>query len=331
MSRTRLAVFPPSSRLKGVAASRARRFTTGQRPFGRAAKRGSATVLKPMLSLVALPSFTFAGSYAAEVLSYTPGTADVKFITPAAALGAPDGITGEKPPPVTNSFGFPNVVSPFSPPYQGDEVVQIGEGGQITLRLANFVTVGPGKRLGVINNVGLQDDDTITFTGKNGPTAFTFGGGSARVKVSANNQTWVDLGVVKFDIPTLYYVNAGPYDAAAPASPQLTDFGKPFEGTLASFDGKDYAGTVAAFATTGGGYSGGGTWLDLSGTGLPNVGYVQFLVADDGNPLTDARFAFDALSIANGAVGAPTPEPSTTLALLAAAAVTAASRRRRHH
>jgi hypothetical protein len=272
-----------------------------------------------------------AGSFAAGVISYTPGDADVKFTTPSAALGAPGGISGENSA-ASNYFGFPNVVSPFSPPYQGDEVVQIGEGGQITLRLANFVTVGAGKRLGVINNVGLQDADNVNFSGQNGATASTFGGGTAHVKVSADNQSWVDLGVVTFDVPTLYYVNAGPYDGAAPASPQLTDFGKPFEGTLASFNGKNYAGTVAAFAAAGGGYSGGGTWLDLSGTGLASVGYVQFLEPDDGNPLTKARFAFDAVSIANGAVGAPTPEPSAALgALVVGVGALLGSRRRRRH
>lgn len=257
--------------------------------------------------LAGLPSMASAGSYAAGVVSYAPGTAGVLFQTPAAALGAPDGISGENPA-ATNYFGFPNVLSPFSPAYQGDEIVQIGEGGQLTLRLANFVNVGAGKRLGVISNAGLVDGSP-GFTGGNGATASTFGGGAARVKVSQDNQTWVDLGNVTFNIPNLFYVNAGPYDAVAPASPQLTDFGKPFEGTLASFNGKDYAGTVAAFAASGGGYSGGGTWLDLSGAGLTQVGYVQFLVPDDGNPLTDNRFAIDSVSIANGAVGAAVPEP----------------------
>ena len=78
----------------------------------------------------------------------------------------------------------------------------------------------------------------------------------------------------------------------------------------------------------GGGYSGGGTWLDLSTTGLTQVGYVQFLVDDDNNPNTNQRFALDALSIANGAIGAPTPEPATGLLLLIC--TTALSRRRRY-
>ncbi len=275
--------------------------------------------------MAALPSMAKAGSYAAGVISYTPGTASASFQTPNAALGAPDGISGENPA-ATNYFGFPNVLSPFSPAYQGDEVVQIGEGGQITLRLANYVNVGAGKRLGVITNTGLIDSSP-TFTGGNGPVAATFGGGTARVKVSSDNQTWVDLGLVNFNIPNLYYVNAGAYDSAAPASPQLTDFGKPFEGTLASFNGKDFAGTVDAFKVAAGGYSGGGTWLDLSGTGLSQVGYVQFIEEDDGNALTDNRLSIDAVSIANGAVGTATPEPSGLICLLGAGLILRRRRR----
>lgn len=276
--------------------------------------------------LTGWPSLVHAGSYAAGVVSYTPGSASASFQTPQAALGAPDGISGENPN-ASNYFGFPNVLSPFSPAYQGDEIVQIGEGGQLTLRLANYVNVGAGKRLGVISNVGL-DDVTPHATGGNGAVASTFGGGTARVRVSSDNQNWVDLGPVTFDIPSLFYANAGPYDSAAPASPQLTDFGKPFEGSLASFNGKDFAGTVDAFKVAAGGYSGGGTWLDLSGTGLSQVGYVQFIVADDGDPLTDNRFAVDAVSIANGAVGAQTPEPSSAILLVFAGALTACRRRR---
>jgi hypothetical protein len=270
-----------------------------------------------------LPTAAWAGAYASGVVSYTPGSADVKFLNPQAALGAPDGVTGENPA-ATQYFGFPNVLSPFSPAYQGDEIVQIGEGGQITLQLANYLNVGAGKRLGVISNTGLIDNGN-----GNGPTAATFGGGSARVRVSRDNVNWVDLGTVVFNVPSLYYVNAGPYDATPPASPVLTDFSKPFEGTLASFDGKDYAATNDAFKVAAGGYSGGGTWLDLSSTGLAQVGYVQFLLPDDGNPNTAPRFAIDSVAIANNAIGAPLPEPVSGLFAIAIPVILLRRRHRR--
>ena len=279
------------------------------------------------LSVALPPCMASAAEHAAAVVSYTPGGATAAFQSPAAALGAPGGVTGENPA-ATNYFGFPNVLSPFSPAYQGDEIVQIGEGGQLTLRLGRYVNVAPGKSLGVVSNVSLVDADFTDDTGTNGPTASTFGGGRAVVRVSPDGANWVSLGDVTFDVPALYYANAGAYDAAAPANPIPTDFGKPFEGALRSFDGKDWAGTVAAFAATGGGYSGGGTWLDLSGAGLSQVGFVQFLVPDDGNPNTASLFSVDSVSIANGLAGATVPEPGG-LGVLAAGAVALLRRVRR--
>jgi hypothetical protein len=270
------------------------------------------------LALAALPSLARAGAYASDIMSYTPGGADARFTSPQAALGAPDGISGENPA-AANYFGSSNVLSPFSPAFQSDEVVQIGEGGQITLQLSNYLNVGAGNRLGIISNVGLIDSDYPN--GQNSATASSFGGGSAQVKVSKDNKIWTDLGTVNFNIPSLYYVNAGPFDGAAPASPVLADFGKPFEGSLAAFNGKDYAGTVNSFKVAAGGYSGGGTWLDLSSTGLSQVGYVQFIVPDDGDPNTNTRFALDSVSIANDAVGVALPEPVAALLMIAVPAI----------
>jgi hypothetical protein len=283
--------------------------------------RARRVVGAAVLSLGVSSSIVSAAEHAAAVVSYTSGGANAAFQSPSAALGAPDGVTGENAA-ASNYYGFPNVLSPFSPAYQGDELVQIGEGGQLTLRLGRYVNVVPGKSLGVVSNVSLVDSDFTDNTGTNGPTASTFGGGRAVVRVSPDGANWVSLGEVTFDLPALYYANAGAYDAAGPANPITTDFGKPFEGTLRSFDGKDWAGTVAAFAAIGGGYSGGGTWLDLSGTGLAQVGFVQFLVPDDGNAGTANRFAVDSVSIANGFAGASVPEPAglgvivATMALL---------------
>src|SRR4051812_26334922 len=134
------------------------------------------------LSLACAPA-AHAASYASRVVSYTPGSASTLWQDPSAALGAASVLTGDNPA-ASNYFGFPNILSPFSPAYQGDEIVQIGEGGQITLQLSNYLIVGARKRLGVISNAGLIDNDTTNFSGQNGPIAATFDGGSARVRVS---------------------------------------------------------------------------------------------------------------------------------------------------
>ena len=259
-----------------------------------------------------------AARFASEVVSYTRAVGLPDFADPAAALGSPDDLTGENPPV------FPNVTSPFSPPYQADEIVSIGEGGQLTLRLSHFAIPGPGREIGIFSNVGLVD---VAFpNGTNASPADTF----ARqrpitVEVSRDGASWVTVSDnVSLEHPTLHYVNAGPFDVAPPASPQLADFGIPFEGSLASFDGKNWAQTVETFNTAAG-YSAGGTWIELTATGLDRVGFIRLSLSINSDAAVD-RFNIDAVSIANAAVGAPVPEPAALSALAAALLV---SRRRR--
>lgn len=276
-----------------------------------------------LLSVVSFQSR--AAFFASGVVSFAPGTGNAIWGDASAALGSPNGLTGENPAAsLYDPFYPPSVLSPFSGAFQGDEIVQIGEGGQLTLQLSRYAVVGSGKRIGVFTNAALIDTDYPN--GANGTTAAVFGGGKAIVKVSADNQNWVSLGEVTFDAPNLFYSNAGPFDAAVPASPQLTDHGLPFAGTLTSFDGADWPTTRDVFKV-GGVYSGGGTWLDLSATGLTQVGYIQFLIPDDGNATTNRTLAIDAVSIANTAVGAEVPEPGA-LSLLAVASLYLARRRR---
>jgi MYXO-CTERM domain-containing protein len=104
------------------------------------------------------------------------------------------------------------------------------------------------------------------------------------------------------NMPANYYANATSYNVAPPDPAVLADFGQPFTpaGGLSAFDGKNFADVLAVL-----GGSGGGTWVDLSVTGLTQVGYVRFSVADDGDALTGLNFELDAVSVANGKVGAP--------------------------
>src|SRR3954467_147866 len=67
--------------------------------------------------------------YATQVISYNQGTTPSSgFTSVLAAPGEPERFSGEGGP-------FPSIVSPFSPPFLSSELVSIGEGGQITLRL----------------------------------------------------------------------------------------------------------------------------------------------------------------------------------------------------
>ncbi|MBX3411847.1 MAG: PEP-CTERM sorting domain-containing protein [Pirellulales bacterium] len=244
----------------------------------------------------------WAASFASQVLSYSPGTtSNPSYNDPTSALGSPERFSGEGGP-------FPSVVSPFSPPFLTNELVSIGEGGHLTLRLQNFaLPQAGGPEIGVFSNVGIADDNYPN--GQAGTPPFIFGGGVAHVEVSEDGIAWVPLGLHTFNVPTNGYLDAGPFDGT-PGS-VFSDFGKPFTGTLSSFAGLPYS-SLSDFdildLLDG---SGGGTWIDISGSGLSQVGFVRFSVADDGDPFTSLKFELDALSLADVAVGAAVPEPSS--------------------
>lgn len=262
--------------------------------------------------------------YADFVESYNPGATPAgTLFTPGSALGPPTLVTGA-------GLGFPNVVNPFSPPFEASEIVSIGEGGQLTLRLSNFVLPQSGPEIGVFTNAGLADA-TFSFdeNAKSaaalvaGDGATTFSIDSAHVEVSADGVNFVSLGTVQFSMPTNAYVDvANPFSGTAGSV--VADFRQPYTGGLATLADSTYAEMV----TTLGG-SGGGTWLDISGSGLSQVGWVRFSVADDLNVGTALNFELDAVSIANGAAGPLVPEPSTwALLAIGGAALGCVVRRR---
>jgi hypothetical protein len=254
-------------------------------------------------------SRTATAQFAAEVVSYDQGTtpaiefgSGLPYNTSAAAIGSPARFI--------NDSSFPSVVSPFSPPYLRDQIVSIGEGGELTLRLSNYaLPLATAPQIGVFSNVGVVDPN---YTGQAGSPATTFGTDSAKVEVSPDGVTWISLGKIAFDIPTNGYTDlANPY-AGAPGS-ALTDFQQPFIGSLSDFSGLKYSnGGSDMLALLGG--SGGGKWLDLTGTGLAKVGFIRFSVADDGNSNTKLHFELDGVSISHAALGGATvPEPASVV------------------
>jgi hypothetical protein len=249
------------------------------------------------------------GQYAASVVSYDAGTTPTSgYSNPFAALGEPSRFI---------AGSFPSVVSPFSPPYRSDQIVSVGENGQLTLRLSNYAIPDPaGPEIGLFANVGIVDVDYDH--GQAGAPATTFGTlDSAMVEVSRDGSTWVGLGSALFDVPTNGYIDLEDPYVAAPGSGS-SDFQKPFTGSLSSFDGLPYfdnAGEDMLDLLAG---SGGGRWIDISTSGLAQVGYVRLSLADDGLPGTSLNFELDAVSIARDAVGTVVPEPSSIVLLWAA-------------
>lgn len=237
--------------------------------------------------------------FASKVVSFDAGsTPAIDFTTgepfdiPAAALGEPHDLIGQ-------DAGFPNVLSPFSPPFERDEIVSIGEGGHITLQLARYALVGGGPAIGVFTNVGMIDADYPS--GLNTDPAFAFGVDDALVEVSEDGVNFVSLGTVTFEMPSNYYLNAGPFDTIPPQEPLRADLGlaNPV-GSLSDFDGVTHAQMLNLFAG-----SGGGTWLNLDAAGLRRIGFIRFTVPDDGDEETSLNFELDAVSVRHDAISDP--------------------------
>jgi hypothetical protein len=255
--------------------------------------------------------------YGAEVVSYDPGTTPASgFTNPATALGEPERFTGEG--------SFPSIVSPFGPPYLSSELLSVGEGGHITIKLSHFAIPQSGPEIGVFENAGLEMDFA---NGTALDPVSTFGQDSAIVEVSANGTIWRSLGNVLFNRPTNGYTDLTDPFSSTPGT-SLSDFQQPFESGISEFAGLPYSDATGNDVLDVLAGSGGGTWLDISGTGLPRVGYIRFSVPDDFTS-TRQNFELDAVSIAHGAVGAVIPEPGTSNGALLMTVLTIGYRRRR--
>ena len=259
--------------------------------------------------------------YAAAVVSYDAGTTPASgYTNPSVALGEPERYTGEGV--------FPGIVSPFSPPFLNSEIVSVGEGGHITLKLSHFVMPQAGLEIGVFENAGLEMD-FANFTAMD-PIS-TFGDDHAFVEVSANGINWKSLSptAIYFNRPSNGYTDlSDPFSSVPGSALALADFQQPFDADLSEFAGLPYSDPSGPDVLEVLAGSGGGTWLDISSTGLPRVGYIRFSVADDFTGIGQ-NFELDAVSIAHGAVGSPVPEPATIVNVLVLFASTVLSRRRR--
>jgi hypothetical protein len=255
------------------------------------------------LVLIVVPRSAFA-QHAIQVASYDAGTtAATGYNNLAAPLGAPANTNGGN--------AFEGVISPFNTPYKTNDILSIGETGHLTLRLSNYVIPQAlGREIGVFTNVGLADDNYPN--GKADAVPTTFGVDSALVEVSENGTIWASLGSVTFDIPANAYTDlTDPFSLTNGIVP--TDSQKPFTGSLTDFAGKTYAGASPNILELLDG-SAGGTWLDISSTGLAQVGFIRFTVPE--NALSRISLEVDAVSIASAALGAPTvPEPATIFLL----------------
>lgn len=241
-----------------------------------------------------------ASPFAVEVISYDEGSnAATGFTDSSTALGSAERFTGEGV--------FPSGVTPFNPAFGSDEIVSIGSGGQLTLRMGTAITDDASHAFGVdlivFGNAGFIDqsffdtDPGNDGTGVLGSDPQLFGGGGiAEVYVSADGVDWRLASTTAIDLfPTLGYQD---YDVTTPASPGSvpTDFQRAMDPSigLADLAGLTYAELLGVY-----GSSGGGVGIDISATGLGSAEFVRFVNSDS------TAFEIDAVAAVPtpGAVG----------------------------
>jgi len=229
------------------------------------------------------------------------------------AGGNPAGLTGQ---PGFTEFAFPSIVSPFSPPYDTDQLVTLGIGGSITLHFPQTINVTAAPTIGVFTGAGLFDtsSDGSGLADSSGDAFVSY---QAIVNVSKDGATWKSLGLLTFGNPENYYNNAvTPYDDSAPANPSVADYGKPFTGTDLSFANENFQQIITTLNG-----SAGGNWLDLSASGLSQVNYIQF-TEPNGQVPDGTLLALQAVTVSENL-----PEPACAAGLLVCAGLLARRRK----
>ena len=237
-------------------------------------------------------------STASSVLNYNAGTYSGGYVGTASnwstgqAIGLPASTEG-------GYFGDNSIITPFNADYNPATMVAFGgNGGTIEFQMSKPITT-TGFTLAVHVGAGLNDSNYPDPPAISNGTTYT-NARQATLLVSQDGSHWVPLGDMTFSIPTNVYADAPTAYTSTPGSTPA-DFTKPFLGTLSSFAGEDFS---QVLSTLNG--SAGGTWVDLSGTGLSEVDYVQFQTGTGETMFVD------------GITGVAVPEPAG-LAVLAAA------------
>ena len=155
-------------------------------------------------------------------------------------LGLPQSDTG---------FG---ILTPFNAAFSSDQIVGIGAGGSMVLKLSARPVAASGFAIGVHAGVGMDDYNYPDGQAGDGsaaePLIYTY---LRQADVMVGQQVgqsinWFDLGSTTFDIPTNYFTQG----VTEPGG-QFTDgtavanFAQPFTGTSAGFENLDWTGILS--------------------------------------------------------------------------------------
>ena len=209
--------------------------------------------------------------FAFEVVDFEPGVgSEPGYDDPTAALG--------EPTRMSSLVGVPlSVVTPFQPAWNPGELVTIGAGGHLVIAFEYPVHDDPGNPFG-IDLLVFGNAFFLNYSGKEDPCVSSLFDEGGTIEVSDDGIEFVLVDDVQADgmFPTLGYLDAEPYGLEAGTIE--TDFTRPIdpalEGTmlarmcweelLEAYDG-----------------SGGGTPIDLAGTGLASIRFVRIAVPTD--------------------------------------------------
>jgi hypothetical protein len=220
--------------------------------------------------VVAAGSAHASDPYADAVIDYEPGIdPSPGYDVQSAILGSPERFSGEGI--------LESVVSCFSPPWLPDELLSVGAGGWVTVEFNEPVVDDPANPWGidllVFGNTFLTDD-----AWPNGVVGGVFSAGGGVVEVSNDGRRWVVVKSASADglFPSIGWLDAGPYDTVPGVEP--TDFTRPVDPTITIDDlvGLTYDEVLTAYAG-----SGGGSGIDLAGTGLRECRFVRVSLPPD--------------------------------------------------
>ncbi|MBT5408699.1 MAG: hypothetical protein HOK75_00375 [Phycisphaerae bacterium] len=220
-----------------------------------------------MSSLPIIVSLLLSNPWADTVVSFDEGIGGTPGYNIAdTAIGEPSRFTG--------GDIWPGVVSPFNAPWLADEIVSIGAGGSLVVAFNSPVTDDPmnpwGIDLLVFGNSGLLDNSWPA-----GIVGGVFSDDGGQIEVSADGKIWVAITTNEADglWPTRGFIDSQPYDAVEGSQP--SDFTMPVDPRLTLNDvmGLTNDELIAYYRT-----SGGGTPIDLAGTGLDEISYVRISV-----------------------------------------------------
>lgn len=214
-------------------------------------------MLASCLSRLALASFfavstLHAAGFADAVVSYNPGKgfatefgSGLGYTNISSVLGEPSRVT-------PGQFGGP--VDPFSPPYLRDQVLSIGTGGSLTVRLGAPIFNDPAHPYGldfiIFGSAGfIITNGNFSGGGVTDGSLFSGNSGTTRVSVSSDNVNFYEL------TPSLTPIVDGLFPTDG-----LGDFTRPVNPLLAGSDfaGRDLAQIRELYAG-----SGGGTGFDI--------------------------------------------------------------------